>query len=337
MVVFTFIKRFILFVAGNFNEFLEKNGPYMAAAISFYSFLSLFPLLIAIIAIFSFLLGNIQIEQSIITALKQLIPVLNEVDDAFLAEFFLSLQTQQVVTSTLAIAGLLWASTAVFGAIRKSVNAIWGIRKTRPFLIERFMDFSLLFGTAFILIGSILFSLLLGFLQQILESILQTPTQPQFWQILAQLIPPALSFIGFTILYWWLPNISLSFRNVWPTAVAATIAFEISKQVFILYLRNLGGLANNVYGGVSSVIVLLAFVYVSAIIMLVGAMLTARYTVYLNRKKQTAWNNKLSTSLERIRSTPSLPGMPRNSPSGGASDAERARQTQPFQNNRKYL
>ena len=317
MIIFTAIVKFAGFVADNFNEFLHKNGPYMAAAISFYTFLSLFPLSIAMITLLSLLLGVGNIEERLIEALVQQIPVLQEPDDRFLAEFFGSLRSGRAVTSSLAIGGLLWASTAVFGAIRKSVNSIWGISKSRPFLMERMMDFALMFGTAALLMVSIAVSIMLAFIRQLSESLFPGSSIPleQLWQVLGQLIPPFLSLIVFTVLYWWLPNTRLSIKHIWPTAIAATIAFEISKQIFVLYLQNLGGITNNIYGGVSALIVLLVFVYVSSIIMLVGAMLTARYTFYLDMKSQNRFNENISHNLARIRTAKELPGMPQFSPS----------------------
>ena len=55
--MFRAISFSIRFIASNFNEFLGKNGPYMSAAIAFYAFFSLFPLSLAIIAVFSLVLG----------------------------------------------------------------------------------------------------------------------------------------------------------------------------------------------------------------------------------------------------------------------------------------
>ncbi len=299
----------------------------MAAAISFYSFLSLFPLLIALIAISSFFIADPDIQSDLIEAIQRLVPVLrqssSEGQDQFLTEFFRSLQSGRVFTSSLAIIGLLWASTAVFGAVRKSVNAIWGIRKTRPFLMERFMDFSLSFGTMLLLLSSVALSTILSLFAALSQTIFPDApiAEPRLWQQVAQVLPPLLTFFVFLILYWWLPNIKLPFKNVWPTTFAATVAFEISKQIFILYLQNLGGIGRNLYGGVSAVIVLLAFVYVSAIIMLVGAQLTARYTAYLELKSQRVLNDTLSRNLERIRSRPSLPGMPATPPAGAADSS----------------
>jgi hypothetical protein len=98
------------------------------------------------------------------------------------------------------------------------------------------------------------------------------------------------------------------------------VAFEISKAVFILYLQNVGDLTGNIYGGVSAIIVLMVFVYVSAIILLVGAQVTSRWAFYLATREQQRQNEELSANLARIRSTPSLPGMPLPMPTGAAEN-----------------
>ena len=328
----------------NVREFLTKNGPYMAAAISFYSFLSLFPLLIAVIAILSFFLPGFDessattalnppqtvqeclarntddattpiTQDCLILALQALVPVLDLAEQQFLTDFFQDLRNGRVATSALAIVGVMFAATAVFGAVRKSVNTIWGIRKTRPFLLERVMDFTLMFGVTILLLLSLSFSLLLGLVQDFavnLETLfpgVYTAFLPLL-NILGRLVAPVLSFLVFVILYWWLPNVRLGFRDVWLTAVGATIAFEIAKQIFVWYVNNLGTLANNLYGGVSSIIVLLIFVYTSAIIMLVGAMLTAHYSRYRETRNLGALNQRMAKNLERVRSTSVLVGMP---------------------------
>jgi len=105
-------------------------------------------------------------------------------------------------------------------------------------------------------------------------------------------------------------------KEVWPTALAGAAAFEISKAIFVFYIRNMGGVTNNIYGGLSAIIVLMIFVYVSAIILLIGAMLTSRYAYYLAETEQKKRNHSLSRSLYRIRGTASLPGMPNPVPEG---------------------
>jgi membrane protein len=311
---------FVKFVTSNFNEFLDKNGPYMSAAIAFYAFFTLFPLSLALITIFSFFLGIKDFEDSLITGLETQIPVLAEQGDEFLSNFFQSLRAGRGVTSAVAVLGLIFASKAVFSSIRKSVNTIWGISKTRPFLIEQAMDFALLVGASLLLIISFSITTIFGFFQEV--STIVAPNTPvsgtALWAQIARLSPPLLSFLVFLIIYWWLPNTKLRFKEVFPTALLGAAAFEISKAVFILYIRNAAGLANGIYGGVSAIIVLMVFVYVSAIIMLVGAQITSRWAFYLATREQEKQNEELSLNLARIRSKPSLPGLPLPIPTGAA-------------------
>ena len=300
------------FIASNFNEFLGKNGLYMSAAIAFYAFFSLFPLSLALIAVFSLVLGIHGFEDRLVEGLRMQIPVLAEADDAFLGNFFKSIREGRTAGGLVAIIGLFWVSQQVFSTIRKSINVIWGIDKTRSFLTERLMDIALMFGAATLLFASVFTTGLLTYFEEL--SAIWLPdaplSDPDLWQQFAVFIPLVLTFIVFLTLYWWLPNAKLRFREVWPTALAGAAAFEISKAIFIFYLRNMSGVATSIYGGVSMIIVLMIFVYVSAIILLVGAMLTSRYAFYLAENEQKNRNTLLSRNLERIRSTSSLPGMP---------------------------
>ena len=311
----------IKFIASNFNEFLAKNGPYMSAAIAYYAFFSLFPLTLALIAVFSLFLGIEGFEEDLIAGLQEQIPVLadtGDTDDSFLVNFFESIKGGRTAGGVVAVIGLFWVSQQVFSAIRKSINVIWGINKTRPFFTERLMDIALMFGAATLLFASVLITTGITFIQDI--SAIWLPdapiSDPVLWQRAAVIIPLVLSFTVFLTLYWWLPNTKLRFKEVWPTALAGAAAFEISKAIFVFYLRNMGGVTNNIYGGLSAIIVLMIFVYVSALILLVGAMLTSRYAYYLAETEQKKRNRSLSRSLARIRGTASLPGMPNPVPTG---------------------
>ena len=80
-----YIIRFFLWlfslIADITNEFIEKNVPLLSAAISFYAFFSIFPLLLAIIMVFSIFLGLPDFEKTILDSLKNLIPIFDEKED----------------------------------------------------------------------------------------------------------------------------------------------------------------------------------------------------------------------------------------------------------------
>ncbi len=294
--------EFIKLCASGFNEFLDKNGPYMAAAISYYFLLSLFPLLLAVLAVFGFLLGSEDLQEQLVKEIPEHWPV---IDVDLLESLLNQVQDGRIITSVIAVVGLFWASMAVFGAIRKSTNLIWGIRKTRPFLLERLMDFSLMVGASILLVTSVFTTTFLSFFQEIFLVFLpeSPPSGDEFWSRIALTIPFVTIFITFLIMYTWLPNTKVRFRDAWLPALLASVAFNIATVVLVQWLKQFPAY-EEIYGGISAVIALMAWVYVSSIIMLVGAMATSRYSAYLAAHAQRKRLESLSYNLERVRSQP---------------------------------
>ena len=175
--MFVFIVKLLKFVLSVLNEFLHKNGASLSASISFYTFFSLFPLLLGLIAVFSLVGPGIDgMEEKLIEALREQIPVLAEADDEFLGNFFESISKGRGVGSVIAIIGLFWVSQQVFSSIRKNINIIWGIDKTRPFLKERIIDLALMFGASTLLLVSVFTSGFLVFIEDLTKIILpETP------------------------------------------------------------------------------------------------------------------------------------------------------------------
>jgi membrane protein len=280
--VLTGLSDFLGICTRTVNDFLGKNGPQLAAAISYYAFFSLFPLALAIIFGLSFILDPEYIED-----LAQRVAEQAPVSQKTVSDVLTGTLNSRGLAGSAGIIGLLWAGTAVFGAIRKGVNATWGITRPRPFLQERLIDISLMLGAAILMIVSISSTAVLAYLREILD-IITSETHVNgalFWDRLATLIPPALSFIVFVGVYWFLPNTKVKLKAALPGAVAATIAFEFIKNAFVWYVGNYS-VYSTVYGSVGSIVALLTWVYVSAIILLFGSLITYRYTTYRSAKER---------------------------------------------------
>ena len=295
---------FIKLCASLFNEYLNKNGPYMAAAISFYALFSMFPLLLAVLAVFGFLLNSEDLQLKLVREIPEQWPAI----DAGLVQTVLDrVNDGKVITSVLAVIGLFWASMTVFGAIRKSTNLIFGIQRTRPFLQERLMDFTLMIGASILLVTSVFTTTFFSFFQEIFSVLLpeSPPSGDEFWSRVALTIPPISMFFTFMIVYTWLPNTRVRFREAWLPALGAALVFSISTLVFVQWLKRFDAY-QDVYGTISAVVAFMGWVYVSSIIMLVGAMLTSRYAAFLAARDQRHRLRELSLSLERVRSQPIL-------------------------------
>jgi len=163
-----------------------------------------------------------------------------------------------------------------------------------------------MFGGSLLLFASVFTSAILSFFQELSSIWLpEAPiADPKLWQKIAAIFPPLLSYMVFLILYWWLPNIKLRLSDVWTTALLGALGFEISKIVFIYYVRNVSAMTSSIYGGVSMIIILMIFIYFSSIIMLICAILTSKYAFWLAERKQKKSNKILSKNLLRVRNSP---------------------------------
>ena len=273
--------RFILICADITNSFLDKNGPQLAAAITYYALFSLIPLTLAIM----FILGTIYrgsegLETRLSLAVNTLLPVSNDT----VADTLQAMARTRAVAGVLGILGLLWVSTTVFGAIRKSVNTLWGIRQSRRFFHERLIDISFAAGAGLLMWVPIALTAGLAVLGEF-TSTLRTGSAGSFRleDILSYALSPFISLTVFLFIYRYLPNTRVTFREVWPGALMATMAFEAWKGVFLWYNHTFP-IYDTVYGPVGALVALLTWIYISANILLVGAVVTSKYSAYLSRK-----------------------------------------------------
>lgn len=294
-----FFIEFIVFCKDIVNEFLSRNGPHLAAAISFYALFSLFPLVLALITVLSFVLGSPASKAQLAQQIGDLVPV----SENLVVTTISTVVESRNISGVVAVVALLWATTAVFGAIRKGINTTWGIRQTRPFLQERAIDLSLAIGAGLLFLISISSTAALSFFRELATLLYSDAVVDGIfvWDQVAAVIPPTLSLITFIVLYWFLPNTKVRIRHVWPVAILATVAFEVVKNGFVFFVQNYSDY-NIVYGTIGAVFALLMWIYISAIILLFCALLVSRYSAYMEERARTKrWMSMLETvSSEEI-------------------------------------
>ena len=294
--------RFLLFMSDTVNDFLGRNCTHIAGAIAFYTLFAMFPLFLAIISILGYVLGPRPDEEQLRLAknIAEVLPVSSE----FVSKEVQGVVSARAITGIASVFGLLWASTAVFGGIRKGINAAWGIKKTRPFLKERLIDFALVLGAGVVLLAALFSAPGLSLLKEITNVL--APDSPLFsefvWNMIARLLFPVLSFLTFLILYRYLPNTEVRYGVVWPGALLASLAFDGANLGFVWYVQNFPIDYNLIYGSVGAILALLTWVYVSAIIALFGASVTSRFAAYVASLESEGQDLKhLWTGFSRVR------------------------------------
>ena len=271
--------RFVLFITESINIFLLRNCSHIAGAIAFYMLFSLFPLFLAIISVLGFVLGPEAEQEELAVRLAETLPISSE----YISETMHSVVESRAITGAASILGLFTAATAAFGAIRKGINAAWGINQTRPFIKERMIDFALVMGAGLLLMATLFSGPAIGVLRKITS--LLAPETMYFtnfvWALLAPaLIFPAFAFCVCAVLYRYLPNTKVRMTQVWPGALMAAIALTAANEALVWYFGTFPLAYNVVYGSVGAVMALLTWAYLSAIILLFGALMTASYSQY---------------------------------------------------------
>ena len=291
-----YFTRFVLLCASAVNDFLRKNCPYLAASISFYALFSFFPLVLAFISIAGFVVSSPQQQAELAIEIASVIPV--ETD--FIAGTIERVVSARAITGIFGAVGLLWAASAAFGAVRKGINAAWGIEKTRPFLTERLIDFALVVGAGLLLMLILLYTPMLTVVQDTMAQISPGSEFQGLYNLTTKLITPVLSFLTFLVLYRFLPNTEVQLSHVWLGAFAAAAAFEGATWGFVLYVKSVP-IYSAVYGPIGAIMALLTWVYVSAIILLFGALFTSRYAAYAKRVPDAHGLKLVWTSVSRVR------------------------------------
>ena len=267
--------RFVLFCIEATNDFLDKNCQYIAGAIAFYTLFSMFPLVLALISVWGFFLGPEVHQSELAERIAEVIPVSTE----FISSTMRGVASARVITGTASFLGLLWASSAAFGAVRKGINAAWGITKTRPFISERLIDLGLVAGAGVVILLLLVIAPLSGTIREILDIMFPDTDFERMLTLVTRFVSPLLAFGTFLVLYKYLPNTSVGFKDVWMGALAAALAFDGAKWGFLLYVETFP-VYNVVYGPLGAMMALLTWVYVSAIILLFGALATSRYAKF---------------------------------------------------------
>jgi membrane protein len=271
--------RFILICADITNTYLSKNGPQLSAAITYYALFSLIPLTLAIMFILgTFYQESESLELRLSLAVNTLMPVSRET----VSEALESMASHRAVTGSLGIAGLIWVSTTVFGAMRKSVNTLWGISQPRRFFHEKLIDFAFTAGAGLLLVVPIALTAGAGVLWHF-TSALRTGSVDGggLSSLLLNILPPFFTLMAFMFIYRYLPNTRVTFREIWPATLLTALAFEGWKAVFLWYTRSFP-VYDTMYGPVGALVALLTWIYISANILLVGALVTSRYSSYLS-------------------------------------------------------
>lgn len=248
------------------REASQDHAKDLAAAIAFWAFFSVFPLLIGILSLAGYFLQSSELQARIYEVMTDVLP-----GSASLVRDNLEAVVQHRGTmSWVGIGGLLWTASKGFGAITRAVNRALGAKRTHHFLLSKVRYFFMAVAVSVLMITSIAITLAL---EIVLEPSFLTRfglEAVEFSRLKSWLLSFLLIFLTFALIYKLAPYVEVRWRQVLPGALLAAALFELVKTAFMLYLDRVADF-EAVYGSLSSIIVLLLWLYLSALILVYGA------------------------------------------------------------------
>jgi membrane protein len=116
------------------------------------------------------------------------------------------------------------------------------------------------------------------------------------WDAVGWAFPAGVTFVAFSLLYRYIPDVKHGLHDVWPGAVVAALLFEAAKHGFTVYVANFSRY-ELVYGALGAVMLFLLWIYLSAMILLLGAELASVWEREVpHRGREAAPGRRLSTA-----------------------------------------
>src|SRR5215813_12366706 len=261
-----------------FTEWTDDNAFELSAALAFYTIFSIAPVLLIAVGVASFFLAPDAATNQIVGEMEQMIGAQG------------ANAVRQVIESSRGFGKGFWAvsvglvtliigATTVFGELQSALNQIWDV-KAKPdrgvimsFILDRVRSFSIAIGVGFLLLVSLVISALISGLQKYMNAWL--PGVPWVWHTANVVSSFLVIAVLFAMIYKFLPDVVISWKDVWIGSAVTAVLFTGGKYAIGIYLGRTA--TASAFGAAGSLVVLLFWVYYSALISFFGAEFTQVY------------------------------------------------------------
>lgn len=265
----------------SFTGFSKDNGLKLSASLAYYTVFSIAPLLIIVISVAGLVFGQDAATDRLYPEIVHYVgkgPAA-QIQDALK---HLALSGKSGIAVVIGVVTLLLGASSIFIEIQDSLNMIWRV-KAKPksgwvqLLKNRFVSFSLIISLGFLLLATLIINIVISAVQDQIQHFF--PQIDSITQILVKGINLGITLVVITtlfgIIFKFLPDVKIKWRDVRSGAVFTAILFMIGQYLISLYIQYTA--QGSAYGAAGSIIVILVWIYYTSAILYIGAEFTQVY------------------------------------------------------------
>jgi membrane protein len=263
----------------SFKEWKEDDALQLGAALAYYTIFSIAPLLLIVIAVAGLVWGREAAEGQIYRQFDNLVGA----QGAAALQTMVGNAARQgdktgILATVVAAVTALFGATGVFAQLQSALNRIWNVepkpdRGILSFVMTRVISFGMILGIGFLLLVSLVVSAGLAAVNSYMSGLI--PGAESVFQVIHFVIAFGVVTLLFAMIYRFLPDVKIAWRDVWIGAAITALLFTIGKFAIGLYLGHSS--AASVFGAAGSLVVVLLWIYYSTQILFFGAELTQVY------------------------------------------------------------
>lgn len=266
-----------------FKSWNDDDISFLSASLAYYTTFSLVPLIVICIYIAGLFFGKEAVTEEL----------LNQFQNTFGPESVEQIKTmiskstnptKNIFSQVVGIIILILAASGVFGALQIGLNAVWHVKPSPDrgiiaFIKDRFLSFSMVLGVGFLLLVSLVFTVIITATSDLINSYVKGGEI--IGLVLNYFFSIAIITVLFAMMFKYLPDVKNRWRDVWLGAFITTLLFTLGKFLIGIYLGYSDTASE--FGAAGSLILILIWVFYSAQIFFLGAEFTKAYTMHKGR------------------------------------------------------
>ena len=264
------------------EEFVNDDLVIVSASIAFYTLLAIFPFLLLLLALAGIFIHHYALDGQLAIVLNRYLPMKPD----FIMRNLVGITKGNGQVGIVSFLLLLWSSSGVFIPLERALNTAWEVKFERVWWKSRLLalELALLGGLSSLIVlglvglhhyfGQWLLATSPGHIHPFVEGVYRGGVTASAFGI---------TLLMFLVLFRYLPNRKLRFREILPSALLTAILWELSRVLFTMLLRHIN--YSHIYGGIAAMVTLMTWAYVSAAVMMLGARISNNlYNVFYSQE-----------------------------------------------------